>query len=280
MKPQPNLWRRGRALRLVAAPLLACVLSVAAAQDESQWRTFIDQVAEGTGQAVEAAIGELLPPGVDDVAAALMESPDIVKTGLQLWLQGKMRDAALAEDWNRLDRYQAFHSCLATGDCGRVQQLTATAPAGPGQPGSPAAPPAPVQAVGTAPRSVIILLDASGSMADPSLEDPAKTWMQLSKEKALQSLRQLPAGSEMALIVFYDCGNIAVAQPFTTDIAAVERALGPVQPTGDTPLAAALAFAQQYGTNSAAPQIDLVLLTDGEETCQGNPVEAAGNLNR
>jgi hypothetical protein len=43
--------------------------------------------------------------------------------GLALWLNRKMTDAELDGDLQRLNRYQAFYTCLTTGDCQRLSAL-------------------------------------------------------------------------------------------------------------------------------------------------------------
>jgi Mg-chelatase subunit ChlD len=118
-------------------------------------------------------------------------------------------------------------------------------------------------------RSLVILLDASGSMRDNNKMVKAKA----SAEKVL---RRLPADTEVALIVFYDCGRIRVEQAFTLDPADVIRILPGIQPSGGTPLAAATKFAKDYmKANASGKQLDLIILSDGQETCGGDPVKAA-----
>jgi len=118
-------------------------------------------------------------------------------------------------------------------------------------------------------RSIVILLDASSSMGDNNKMSQAKA-------SAQRTLGQVRPNVEVALVVFYDCGNIKVEQHFTTDAAALATALAGIQPSGSTPLAEAITFAKDYIRREArGATSDLVVLTDGQETCGGDPVAAA-----
>ncbi len=89
-------------------------------------------------------------------------------------------------------------------------------------------------------------------------------------------LANVGANTEVGLIVFYGCGDIQVVQPFTTDINAVAASVETIYPANDTPLADAIRFAKEYIRNNAAAKgARLVVLSDGEETCGGDPVAAA-----
>jgi Mg-chelatase subunit ChlD len=118
-------------------------------------------------------------------------------------------------------------------------------------------------------ESIVVLLDASGSMRDDHKMDQART-------SAGQVLAGLGPDTEVALIVFYDCGNIVVEQEFTTDPSVIAAKLPGIQPRGSTPLAEALAFAKRHlGDKAVGASGRLVVLTDGLETCGGDPVAAA-----
>jgi hypothetical protein len=128
--------------------------------------------------------------------------------------------------------------------------------------------PAPPPAIGVA-QSIVILFDASGSMSTSDRIGQAK-------RSTVSVLRQVTAGIEVALIVFYDCNRIVVEQAFTTEPSRIEAILPRIRPSGSTPLAKATQVAKQYIADHASGQTArLVLLTDGQETCGGNPVEAA-----
>jgi hypothetical protein len=94
------------------------------AATQRDWETYIDAVAAGLSAAANVAVGEVLPPGVGDVVSALNASPDIVKVALIQWLHAKMQRAAIDDDMSRLDRYQAFLTCLTNHDCAKVRAIT------------------------------------------------------------------------------------------------------------------------------------------------------------
>lgn len=120
-----------------------------------------------------------------------------------------------------------------------------------------------------APASVVILFDASGSMGDVSKIDKAKA-------AARNVLWKLAENTPIALIVFYDCGNIVVEQEFTTDVKLVRAKIDQIIPTGGTPLADGIAFAKAYiQKQRSGGKARLVILSDGEESCSGDPVKAA-----
>lgn len=76
------------------------------------------QVIEGM---IENLVLEKLP-FAGEAASALKEAPESVKAGLTVWLQRKKNDAATAEDFDRMDRYDAFLGCLY-GDCTALNAL-------------------------------------------------------------------------------------------------------------------------------------------------------------
>jgi len=113
--------------------------------------------------------------------------------------------------------------------------------------------------------SIILLFDASSSMADDDKIDNAKV-------AAKNSIATLGPKDEVALIVFYDCSQIIVEQPFTTDWSALAAMIDTIRPTGGTPLYAAKDFAQAYMDENARGGVRrIILLTDGIETCGGGP---------
>ena len=116
-------------MRKSAIAALVVTLSVGAAPSlhaatQNQWQNYMDAVAGGATAAVGVALGEILPPGVSDVVSVLNASPDVIKTGLIVWLNKKMQQAAIDDDMRRLDRYQAFQTCLTKHDCARMRAMT------------------------------------------------------------------------------------------------------------------------------------------------------------
>ncbi len=117
-------------------------------------------------------------------------------------------------------------------------------------------------------RSIAILLDASGSMKEDGKMDKAKA-------SADRVLRRLGEDTEVALIVFYDCGDIRVEHAFTTDPTQIIAILPRIQPRSGTPLADGTKFAKDYmRKNASGERLDLIILSDGQETCNGDPISA------
>ncbi len=247
---------------------------------ENDWYKFFDATASiVSGEAYSRA--PVFPEGVGgrfplvDVYSALSGMSAAVKPAMMEWLKNKMVDATINDDMQRLDNYQAYYTCLATGDCSRLQAIQAATQAyldESGQAGS-------TTSSDLVNRSLVLLLDASGSMGD-TLSGSSKTRLEDAKEKIVTRLRQLGSDVEVALIVFYGCGNIVIEQSFTTNAAQIETILPRIQPSGDTPLAEAISFANSYIQQWASGfPADLVLLSDGKETCNGDPEGAARELN-
>lgn len=118
-------------------------------------------------------------------------------------------------------------------------------------------------------ESIAILLDASGSMEEQGR-------MVAAKASARQVIGQMSGKVEVALIVFFECGDIRVVQDFTTSSAPLLSALEPIAPSGGTPLAAGISFAKEHlRANGKGKSHRLVVLTDGAESCSGDLIGAA-----
>lgn len=139
--------------------------------------------------------------------------------------------------------------------------------------------PQPLSTPGPVPggRSILIILDTSGSMKD-SLPGSGETKID-SARKAVQRLLDTTAGPvEWALMIFGGCKPILLVD-FTEDASRISEALSRVKAAGKTPLAISLGKAGQYlQQNGNYITCDVVLLSDGEDTCGGNPVQAAQDL--
>lgn len=127
-----------------------------------------------------------------------------------------------------------------------------------------------------------ILLDASGSMAETI---GTKTKMDSAKRAISTFISRLPAAATISLRVYGHKGSNQPAdkklscQSTEAIIAATryepdsfKKALDTVKPTGWTPIATALEAGKQ-DIPSTAEEVHLYLISDGEETCGGNPVQ-------
>ncbi|MFQ6550232.1 vWA domain-containing protein [Aestuariibius sp. 2305UL40-4] len=153
-------------------------------------------------------------------------------------------------------------------------------------------PPAIFQAAENAPpvplRRLMIAVDASGSMAG-SLGRQTK--MTHAREATDAFLASVPDDVETGLVAFGhrgtndDAGRQASCQavetlvPLTTDRATVQAQIDTLSPRGWTPLADALTHAGAAFQPSETPGEQVIyVVSDGEETCGGDPVQAAAVL--
>lgn len=143
----------------------------------------------------------------------------------------------------------------------------------------------------TAVDRLIIAIDASGSMAARSGNE---TKMDAAKNAAIGFLAGVPASTQIGLVAFGHRGNnlpsgkaeschgvdnvyaLGAANP-----GQIASALRRVSATGWTPLAAAIKRAgQSFAPSQALGRQVIYVVSDGLETCGGNPVAEAKALNQ
>jgi hypothetical protein len=129
---------------------------------------------------------------------------------------------------------------------------------------------------GSLENSIVLVIDASGSMGGKKIED--------AKRSAIDQIQKRDENSEIAIVVFSDCNAINLVCPFLTassaNIPRLRAAVEAISVQGSTPLAAAVRFATEYMRKEArGKNQSLILLSDGTETCSGNPVEEAREIN-
>jgi Ca-activated chloride channel family protein len=134
-------------------------------------------------------------------------------------------------------------------------------------------------------KDAILVFDSSGSMAGPGFGELTTTRM----EKVRQALRQvLPSVApirNLGLVVFGpgahakdSCANIELRlAPARNSAERIMAVIDNVQPYGQTPITAAVQEAAKVLKYRERPAV-IVLLTDGEETCGGNPCALAQML--
>ena len=145
--------------------------------------------------------------------------------------------------------------------------------------------------LGTAvpPTRVIIAIDGSGSMAG---RIGGETKLALARRAALGFIAGLPSTVQASLLVFgqqgdnraagkaKSCRAVDVLAPMSADRAGLAAAVKEIRATGWTPLAAGLERAQSLLDPAAKPGEQIIyVVSDGEETCGGDPVAAARRIN-
>jgi Mg-chelatase subunit ChlD len=129
-----------------------------------------------------------------------------------------------------------------------------------------------------------LILDCSGSMIDKTKEGPTK--MEAAKKVVTELMESIPNGRRVAFLIYghdraLKCKAVKVVRPLTEidDAAKAElrNAIAELQPVGHTPIALALRTAGQE-LAKAKGSCQLVLITDGMETCHGDPGKEAAEL--
>lgn len=176
---------------------------------------------------------------------------------------------------------QAYVASFTTGnpdECFSEPELEDVALQGPQ--GGPARP---------GPTRVLVLIDGSGSMQG---RIGRTTKLALARKAARDFIDAMPASVEAGLLVFgqegsnapagkaKSCAGISLLSPLTTDRDRVRKALDGVQAVGWTPLAAGLAQAETLLAQGSAPGAQVIyVVSDGQETCGGDPVAVARRIN-
>jgi hypothetical protein len=146
--------------------------------------------------------------------------------------------------------------------------------------GATAAVPAPAGDV----TDFAIILDCSGSMMERTKEGATK--METAKRVVTELIGKIPDGLRLTFLVYgrdkaRACQSVDVVRELSVlDAAGKTELMGLIarlQPVGATPIALALRTAGQELARNDAYR-GLVLITDGKETCGGNPVAEAAAL--
>jgi Ca-activated chloride channel homolog len=138
--------------------------------------------------------------------------------------------------------------------------------------------------------NIMLMLDSSGSMAEVIGGQPK---LDSAKQALGDFVAKLPVQSNVALRVYghtgsnsdadrpVSCQGTELLYPFQTlDKAQFDQAIQSFLPTGWTPIAASLeAAAQDFAQYDPATNTNVIyLVSDGIETCDGDPVAAARTL--
>lgn len=118
--------------------------------------------------------------------------------------------------------------------------------------------------------AILFVIDVSGSMEGGPLES--------AKSSVKSVVEGLEEDSEVAVMSFAGCGGAQILQGFTSDKASVVSAVEGLSASGSTPYAKAISAGRQYlNAQSRMEPRRMVILSDGMETCQGNPNTAGAS---
>jgi Ca-activated chloride channel family protein len=131
---------------------------------------------------------------------------------------------------------------------------------------------------------LVLILDCSGSMMDKTRD--GRTKMQVAQDVVSELITRMPDGRRLGLIVYghnaeQKCQAVKVVQELTPVDADLRRRLiagiRQLRPVGHTPIALALRTAGEE-LAKAEGNSGLILITDGMETCHGDPNKEAAEL--
>ena len=129
--------------------------------------------------------------------------------------------------------------------------------------------------VGGAPQNLLIILDTSSSMSE-SFEGSTK--IVVAKQVLSDLISDLPDGMDVGLRIFGGCENSQLLLPISTlDRTALHATIAGISTGGPTPIAYTLEQTKGDFANVSGKKL-ILLVSDGQETCHGKPVQAAKDL--
>lgn len=128
-------------------------------------------------------------------------------------------------------------------------------------------------------KNILLILDASGSMSTklPS----GKSRMETAKESLIAYINILPADSSVGLVVYSArgfSGDACSQIRLVSDIQKINKKkladlINEVNEAGQTPMASSVKFAAQIFEKYPNDDNHIILISDGEESCSGNPIQ-------
>lgn len=138
-------------------------------------------------------------------------------------------------------------------------------------------------------KNIVLILDASGSMG---LSNSGQTRMDAAKSaiKGYVSQASSDPNVSIGLMVYghkgsnstadkpASCASAEIIAPLgSVSSTTIDSYLAGVKPTGWTPMGLAITNAQSVFTGKEADKNQMILITDGDETCNSNPAGAAAS---
>lgn len=131
-----------------------------------------------------------------------------------------------------------------------------------------------------APSDILFILDGSGSMWG---QIDAKAKIETAKTTMASLLDSTPADARIGLMTYgttskKSCTDVTVLNPVGADRGAIKQSVAGLTPLGKTPIDLALAMGVKTlaDTEPVDTQKSVVLISDGIETCDGDPCSVAG----
>jgi hypothetical protein len=125
--------------------------------------------------------------------------------------------------------------------------------------------------------NVELIIDASGSMAT---KIQGRSKMEIAKQALTELLLSLPPTTDVAVRAYghrskKDCADIELLANFGQQRSAIAARVSTLKPFGMTPLASSIAEAAKDFAGREGQDNTVILITDGEETCHGDPCAVA-----
>ena len=125
--------------------------------------------------------------------------------------------------------------------------------------------------------NIELIIDASGSMA---AKIGGRTKMDIAKQALTELLLSIPSATNVAVRAYGhhkkdDCSDIELLSGFGEARSEVPAKISSLKPLGKTPLSASIAAAAKHFTGLEGQDNTIILITDGEETCNADPCATA-----
>jgi hypothetical protein len=128
----------------------------------------------------------------------------------------------------------------------------------------------------TSPETVLLILDVSGSMSEP-MGDESK--IDVAKKILSKYIDAIPPSMKTGLVIYGKSGCDDDSTELLVPIGdgnkkAIKAKIADLKPSGSTPIAATIMKSPDFFKGFESCSNRLVLVSDGEESCSGDPVQA------
>src|ERR1043166_4009032 len=125
--------------------------------------------------------------------------------------------------------------------------------------------------------NVELILDASGSMA---AKIQGRTKMEIAKQALTELLLSIPSTTNVAVRAYGhrkkdDCSDIELIANFGEARSGIPARVNALKPLGKTPLSGSINASAKDFVGKEGQENTVILITDGEETCNADPCAAA-----